>query len=100
MMDRLHWGLRTPKTLPLVDIPSEIRRPETRATTVNKDELLSWLKGPEGSRLRHEGYSKMRLPDTCVWFMETSAYKQWRERSNPSCLWLQGKPGVGKSVLM
>ncbi|KAK6358748.1 hypothetical protein TWF730_008070 [Orbilia blumenaviensis] len=41
---------------------------------------------------------------TCDWFFETESFLQWRDRINiesyNGVLWIQGKPGAGKSTLM
>lgn len=37
--------------------------------------------------------------DTCQWILETDDYQAWTDQSN-GLLWIKGKPGAGKSVLM
>ncbi|KAK1829368.1 hypothetical protein QBC39DRAFT_311254 [Podospora conica] len=43
----------------------------------------------------------VRLPGSGKWLAEKPSYKSWRDRSgsNNNFLWLQGRPGAGKSVL-
>ncbi|KAG8215975.1 hypothetical protein J3R82DRAFT_7958 [Butyriboletus roseoflavus] len=38
-------------------------------------------------------------PDTCTWLPNTNVYKTWRNMES-TFLWLHGKAGVGKSVLV
>ena len=40
-----------------------------------------------------------RSPNTCTWFFEHHGYCKWSSRSHADVLWIQGKPGSGKSVL-
>ncbi|KAK3299614.1 uncharacterized protein B0H64DRAFT_102714 [Chaetomium fimeti] len=43
-------------------------------------------------------------PGTCDWLFSTDQFQEWRNRANlpfhNGVLWIKGKPGVGKSVLM
>lgn len=42
--------------------------------------------------------------DTCRWLLATDEYKRWRDpkfrNSHSGFLWIKGKPGAGKSILM
>jgi DNA polymerase III delta prime subunit len=43
-----------------------------------------------------------RIEDVAIcgeWMVSHEEYTQWSESSNPSALWLEGKPGSGKSTL-
>jgi WD40 repeat protein len=39
------------------------------------------------------------LDGSCGWFIQKDSFRRWRDNSYSELLWLQGKPGVGKSVL-
>lgn len=43
-------------------------------------------------------YSK-RIPDSCHWLVRKAMYTSWAEGKGSGTLWLQGRPGAGKSVL-
>lgn len=47
-------------------------------------------------RLRRE---KRPTPETCGWVQETEKYKAWRSAEASPVLWIQGKPGCGKTVI-
>ena len=46
---------------------------------------------------------QVHISGTCQWFLKSQSYLEWRDpSSSPSAsgfLWIQGKPGSGKSVL-
>ncbi|MCJ1262443.1 hypothetical protein MMC22_002313 [Lobaria immixta] len=46
---------------------------------------------------------QVHISGTCQWFVHSQAYLQWRDTSStsiaPDFMWIQGKPGSGKSVL-
>jgi tetratricopeptide (TPR) repeat protein len=74
-------------------VPAEIRRQES------EDGI--WLK-PANFATQLESLQQSHLPGTCSWFLQSKLYQQWRAAQGPSkskCLWIQGKPGSGKSVL-
>lgn len=54
----------------------------------------------------HARRQNLRLPspDTCSWVLDTYEYKAWINSDEISrhhgLLWIKGKPGVGKSILM
>lgn len=41
---------------------------------------------------------KLRYPSSGEWFLQSPNYAKWKSDSK-SCLWLNGKPGCGKTVL-
>ncbi|QIX01375.1 hypothetical protein AMS68_006892 [Peltaster fructicola] len=47
---------------------------------------------------------KKALDKTCSWVLDTASYKAWMQpdvvREHHGFLWIKGKPGAGKSVLM
>ena len=40
------------------------------------------------------------LPGTCKWFFNHLEYQTWLKESHSSLLWVTGKPGCGKTVLL
>ncbi|KAF9223940.1 hypothetical protein BS17DRAFT_126483 [Gyrodon lividus] len=67
---------------------------------VNRNEVvdfLQWLNELDCTG-KHEDTSAVRQAETCTWLPETDVYRSWR-RGDVSSLWLEGKPGSGKSVL-
>ncbi|KAF8549429.1 hypothetical protein OG21DRAFT_588736 [Imleria badia] len=61
------------------------------------DDIIQWLDGLSCSEKQEETLS-LRQPDTCTWLHSAPEYESWRN-SVDSFLWLQGKPGSGKTVL-
>ncbi|KAF8838331.1 ankyrin [Paxillus ammoniavirescens] len=59
--------------------------------------FLRWLDGLDCTE-KHEDTCALRQAETCTWLLETDIYRSWR-RGDISFLWLEGKPGSGKSVL-
>ncbi|KAF8127052.1 hypothetical protein EV363DRAFT_1223873, partial [Boletus edulis] len=69
------------------------------ASAVEKlDIILQWLDAFRCFE-KHRATLLQRQPDTCTWLPETGEYKAWFDNEN-SFLWLQGKAGCGKSVLV
>ncbi|KAF9228827.1 hypothetical protein BS17DRAFT_212555 [Gyrodon lividus] len=61
------------------------------------DNILEWLNGLDCTG-KHEYSCALRQAGTCTWLSETEIYQSWR-RGDTSFLWLDGKPGLGKSIL-
>ncbi|KAF9224620.1 ankyrin [Gyrodon lividus] len=59
--------------------------------------FLRWLNGL-ACTVKHEDTYALRQAETCTWLPETEIYQSWRRGDIPF-LWLEGKPGSGKSVL-
>ncbi|KAI8188598.1 hypothetical protein K4K48_006468 [Colletotrichum sp. SAR 10_66] len=63
-----------------------------------RTELLQWLCAVDTSSLYNDARDKHQT-GTCSWLVEDSKYfKKWM-KSPKSLLWLNGKPGSGKSIL-
>ncbi|KAK6084467.1 hypothetical protein SCUP234_03256 [Seiridium cupressi] len=39
------------------------------------------------------------LDGSCEWFMQKESFRRWRDNAYSELFWIQGKPGVGKTVL-
>ncbi|KAF9225131.1 hypothetical protein BS17DRAFT_807512 [Gyrodon lividus] len=61
------------------------------------DKVLKWLGGLDCTG-KHEATCALRQVNTCTWLPRTDKYKSWRG-GDISFLWMEGKPGAGKSVL-
>jgi hypothetical protein len=46
----------------------------------------------------HRSNLQLHHPGTCLWFIDGSAFRDWRSTSS-SKLWISGIPGAGKTVL-
>ena len=61
-----------------------------------------WLK-PADFSTNLDDQLRRHLLGTCNWFLHSDTYGNWRESSKysstPNLLWVQGKPGCGKSTL-
>jgi tetratricopeptide (TPR) repeat protein len=85
------WNLFI-RTVSLI-VAAEIRRQES------EDGI--WLK-PASFSIQLESLQQRHLPGTCSWLLQSEKYQQWREAQDAkksNFLWIQGKPGSGKSVL-
>ena len=40
-----------------------------------------------------------RAPETCQWLLNSDSFKNWLGNSDRTVFWLQGKTGMGKSIL-
>jgi WD40 repeat protein len=59
-------------------------------------QFLGISRDPENDLKIHQ-FTK--LPGSCEWLSTRECYQEWISSQNPSFLWLQGRPGAGKSVL-
>lgn len=44
-------------------------------------------------------YTGERLPSTCNWLFERNDYLEWTVADGPTCLWISGDSGTGKTIL-
>lgn len=51
---------------------------------------------PEDDLMTQES---LKLPGSCEWLINHECYQSWKTSPDPAFLWLQGRPGAGKSVL-
>lgn len=59
--------------------------------------VMNWLAAPNPSTNHNRALHQCHT-NTGRWFLQSDAFKQWKERS-ASFLWLQGIPGCGKTIL-
>ncbi|KAF8135794.1 hypothetical protein EV363DRAFT_1551923, partial [Boletus edulis] len=71
---------------------------EREAGGMKLEEILKWLDGLNCAE-KHDVTLSLRQEDTCEWLLNTTQYRTWRGAESGS-LWLRGKPGAGKSVLV
>ncbi|KAF5004029.1 hypothetical protein FDECE_9442 [Fusarium decemcellulare] len=77
---------------------------ETREAEIRRRRIavLQWLASPNVEAI-HERHVKARSsnPEACRWMLQDSRFQQWYDPlycSTP-LLWINGKPGAGKSVM-
>ncbi|KAN0118153.1 hypothetical protein V8E52_005414 [Russula decolorans] len=75
------------------DISCEIREVNRNQL---RDSLLQWL-SPSDPSINHNLASKAHHDGTAQWFFQGNIFNQWK--STGSFLWIQGKPGSGKSII-
>ena len=63
-----------------------------------KRRILQWL-SPVDPSISHEAALKIRQAGTNNWFLSCKEFENWRDSQN-SFLWLSGRPGSGKTILM
>ncbi|KAK4251417.1 hypothetical protein C7999DRAFT_10897 [Corynascus novoguineensis] len=44
-------------------------------------------------------HAAAKIPGSCQWLTEKDCYQSWMMSKRPAFLWLQGRPGAGKSIL-
>ncbi|KAH9998866.1 hypothetical protein BJV74DRAFT_190418 [Russula compacta] len=62
-----------------------------------RQDIVEWLSPPDPS-VNYKIARDTRQKGTVVWFTESSTFKNWK--ASGSLLWIYGKPGSGKSVLI
>jgi hypothetical protein len=58
--------------------------------------LLGVSAAPEDDLMKQNA---TEIPGSCEWLASKECYQSWRSSTSSSFLWLQGRPGAGKSVL-
>ena len=81
-----------------IAIRKGVQQLEDRAVVQEGEQALSWL-ASDLANSKHQTIRKHRLANTGEWFFRLNSYIQWHDGNVP-ILWGQGRPGVGKSVLM
>ncbi|KAJ6549563.1 ankyrin repeat-containing domain protein [Mycena vulgaris] len=56
-----------------------------------------WLKAPD-ARMNHNTARSLHDGDTGSWLVRSFEYKSWKSTSS-SLLWINGKPGAGKTII-
>ncbi|KAK4444371.1 hypothetical protein QBC34DRAFT_475092 [Podospora aff. communis PSN243] len=78
-------------------------RDEKHKTAEQYDEIVAWLKAdPSEQDLILKGVMEkaLKFSSGCDWILKVDRIKAWMQRSTDEpFVWLQGKPGSGKSVL-
>ncbi|CAG8975823.1 hypothetical protein HYALB_00009403 [Hymenoscyphus albidus] len=94
---KLHEGIQHNTKLAL----AAIEQNEKQARIFQLQHSIAWL-GVDGrvQESEYERLSKRRQDKTCEWIMKEAIFENWiRDDLKRSCLWLDGKPGSGKSVM-
>ena len=47
----------------------------------------------------YKDVNRLRVPDTCNWFLADEKFSRWRDSEESNLLWVSAGPGCGKSVL-
>jgi hypothetical protein len=61
--------------------------------------LFSGLTDPRSDLDSIRNAKKDRVPGTCEWILSQDIYSSWRTKEGPPLLWLQGGPGIGKTMM-
>ncbi|TLS25464.1 hypothetical protein PpBr36_07866 [Pyricularia pennisetigena] len=80
----------------------EVRRQnETMMLSQHQTEVVEWLSAPATS-VNAANARKSRQPETGQWFLNSTAFCDWKgwEPGSRKYLWLNGMPGSGKTVLV
>ncbi|KAJ7873475.1 hypothetical protein B0H14DRAFT_3860042, partial [Mycena olivaceomarginata] len=59
--------------------------------------VRSWLKAPD-ARMNHNTARSLHDDDTGSWLVRSFEYKSWKSTPS-SLLWINGKPGAGKTII-
>jgi len=99
---RVHRDGLIQRKEPLPDAPPDAHAAQAnKPTAVEEDCLRSlWF---SAMHTRRQGLERP-ADQTCLWLFENATYRDWFSRrtrdEHRGLLWLKGKPGAGKSVLM
>ncbi|KAF3934040.1 hypothetical protein ABW19_dt0202748 [Dactylella cylindrospora] len=78
-----------------------VKSTEAKVVSIQEDEkarnFLRWLDAPDISTNLNAA-SSQRFQNTGSWFLESKEFTEWKTGSR-RCLWLNGIPGSGKTVL-
>ncbi|KAG2070268.1 ankyrin [Suillus decipiens] len=80
----------------------KMERLAIQAQDQERKDLLQWL-GGFNCMTRHEEVSAQREEDTCTWVFGMKAFRQWKTpptAQRGKFLWINGKPGAGKTVIV
>lgn len=86
------------------EIEKNVRQIQEQKASAKRDEeikvLHTWLESycNDAGADRHATIAKSRQPGTCGWFIEEVT--SWFVEGQYQVFWAEGKPGVGKSVLV
>ncbi|KAJ6272006.1 hypothetical protein PSV08DRAFT_408868 [Bipolaris maydis] len=76
-----------------------------RENLARKHAVYAWIK-PTDMENEQEYLKRIRIayPGTCMWLLDDLAFQEWFDQHSdtvaiPKLLWLNGKPGSGKTVL-
>ncbi|CAG8952745.1 hypothetical protein HYFRA_00008989 [Hymenoscyphus fraxineus] len=94
---KLHEGIQHNTKLAL----AAIEQSEKQARISQFQHSIAWLGVDERvQEPEYERLSKRRHDKTCEWIVKEANFEDWiRDDLKRSCLWLDGKPGSGKSVM-
>ncbi|KAF8454413.1 hypothetical protein BGX38DRAFT_1173630 [Terfezia claveryi] len=62
-------------------------------------EVLTWLSAIP-YRDSHVNACEKRMENTCGWLFDREEFQNWQTEETSSLLWVHGKPGFGKTLLM
>ncbi|KAL2164751.1 hypothetical protein VTH06DRAFT_46 [Thermothelomyces fergusii] len=85
----------------LATVIASYRMQPERAVPAREDRraIAHFLGGPADVEDDLQICLSEKLPGSCEWISKKSWYQTWVTSQEPVFLWLQGRPGVGKSVL-
>jgi hypothetical protein len=83
---------------------STVQKNEQEQTARHLEAICTWVKGNETDqilifdRISTEGSNH---PGTCSWVLDNPKLSNWlrADQSDITCIWLQGNPGTGKSII-
>ena len=84
---------------PISRIDNQLAVMEDHQGKSERYKILRWVSSQPYLE-HHEQVSKDALPGTGQWLLNHSTYHDWCESSSSSLLWLHGKVGSGKSILV
>ena len=80
-------------------IADELRAISSHVDSQRRAQVLDWV-SPVRSDDEHQEQKRQSLAHTTDWLMNHKDYVSWNGNPASNCLWLKGKPGCGKSVLV
>ena len=80
-------------------IADELRAVSSNVDSQRRAQVLDWV-SPVRSDDEHQEQKRQSLAHTTDWLMNHKDYVSWNGNPASNYLWLKGKPGCGKSVLV
>ncbi|KAJ3769349.1 hypothetical protein FB446DRAFT_812359 [Lentinula raphanica] len=62
--------------------------------------FIKWLDAAPDSSINFSTAFDKIAPGTSQWILENSSYLDWKEEQQKKILWIQGKAGSGKTLLI
>lgn len=88
--------------LQYIKVSTNVKEIRLKSDDIQKEErqnqIKDWLR-PHDPSFDYQREREKRDENTCLWLLENQTFRNWKNDSNNSFLWIYGIPGCGKTVL-